>query len=75
MALASHAIRVVKSAAKDVSVKVIVRVRPMLDHEVEEQMPCCTSISDDNTLEIERDSQSFQYKYANKNHMLGLLTS
>lgn len=53
--------RVVKLASRDVRVKVVVRVRPLLEHEGDET---CVNILDDQSIEIDRDSQCLQYKYA-----------
>jgi hypothetical protein len=61
-ALGGGAVRIAKSTVRDVSVKVVVRVRPML--ECEGGTSNCVSLSDSNTLELERDSQALQYKCA-----------
>ena len=57
---AAQPVRVVKSAARDVRVKVVVRVRPFLPHETDER---CVSIQDDQSIEIEREGQCVQYRY------------
>jgi hypothetical protein len=54
-------VRVVKSGSKEVRVKVVVRVRPMLEHEAAQEQ--CVTISDDQSIEIEREAQSIQYKF------------